>query len=200
MDKSGPQWAVIEMLKKLGADIKEINFPDSIFYPFPIVDPIINAESAAAFDDFTRSDLDDQLTGQRKFDWPNGFRAARFIPAVEYINANRHRYALIENFFTFMKDYDVIVVPSFGGRQLSITNLTGNPVVCAPIGLNERGLPRKASTFFGKAVRRRYNTCGSKGLPRCNRLSIRCIPRNFSEVERKKISRHLAHQITCEGR
>lgn len=149
MDKAGAQWAVLETLKKLGADLKEINFPDSIFYPFPMVDPIINAESAAAFDDFTRGDLDDQLTGQRKNDWPNGFRAARFIPAVEYINANRHRYALISRFYEFMKDYDVIVVPSFGGRQLSITNLTGNPVVCMPIGMTERGLPTSI-TFLGK--------------------------------------------------
>lgn len=149
LDKKSQQWAVIEVLKKLGADVKEINFPDSIFYPFPIVDPIINAESAAAFDDFTRSDLDDQLTAQGKNDWPNGFRASRFIPAVEYINANRHRYTLITKFYEFMKDYDVIVVPTFAGRQLSITNLTGNPVVCMPIGLTERGLPASI-TFLGK--------------------------------------------------
>ncbi|MEO6916496.1 MAG: amidase [Chitinophagaceae bacterium] len=149
INKTSPEWAVIEVMKKLGADVKEINFPDSIFYPFPMVDPIINAESAAAFDDFTRSGLDDQLTGQKKNDWPNGFRASRFIPAVEYINANRHRYALIKKFFEFMKDYDVIIVPSFGGRQLSITNLTGNPVVCMPIGLTERGLPTSI-TFLGK--------------------------------------------------
>jgi Asp-tRNA(Asn)/Glu-tRNA(Gln) amidotransferase A subunit family amidase len=41
----------------------------------------------------------------------------------------------------FMKDYDVIIAPSFAGSQLAITNLTGNPVVCMPMGFNQRGLP-----------------------------------------------------------
>jgi Asp-tRNA(Asn)/Glu-tRNA(Gln) amidotransferase A subunit family amidase len=40
-----------------------------------------------------------------------------------------------------MKNYDVVIVPTFAGRQLSITNLTGNPVVCMPIGFNQRNLP-----------------------------------------------------------
>ena len=74
--------------------------------------------------------------------WPNIFRAARVIPAVEYINANRYRYQLCEGMNHFMKDYDVVIVPTFAGRQLSITNLTGHPVVCMPTGFNEKGLPQ----------------------------------------------------------
>jgi Asp-tRNA(Asn)/Glu-tRNA(Gln) amidotransferase A subunit family amidase len=41
----------------------------------------------------------------------------------------------------FMKNYDVLIVPTFAGRQLSITNLSGHPVVCMPMGFNQRGLP-----------------------------------------------------------
>ncbi|HYM92965.1 MAG TPA: hypothetical protein VET23_02425, partial [Chitinophagaceae bacterium] len=78
---------------------------------------------------------------QDKDFWPNSFRSARLVPAVEYINANRYRYNLCKGMYEFMKNYDVVIVPTFGGRQLSMTNLTGNPVVCMPIGFNNKGLP-----------------------------------------------------------
>lgn len=136
-----PQWQVIEQLRKAGAQVQEVVFPDSVMYPFNMADIILNSESGAAFDAFSRSRLDDELTGQNRNDWPNSFRAARFIPAVEYINANRHRYALINSMYNFMKNYDVLIVPTFAGSQLSITNLTGNPVVCMPVGFSENGLP-----------------------------------------------------------
>src|SRR5439155_22780822 len=68
-------------------------------------------------------------------------RASRLIPAVEYINANRYRSVLCQKVQDFMKDYDVVIVPTFVGRQLSITNLTGNPVVCMPMGFNKSGAP-----------------------------------------------------------
>jgi len=139
--KTAVQWQVIDAFKKIGANVQEIIFPDSALYPFPIIDPIINAEAAAAFDDLTKSNQDDLLTGQRKYDWPNAFRASRFIPAVEYINANRHRYQLMVAFNDFMKNYDVIIVPTFAGRQLQITNLTGHPAICFPVGFTNEGLP-----------------------------------------------------------
>ena len=88
----------------------------------------------------TRTNRDDLIERQDKDFWPNGFRAARMIPAVEYINANRYRYNLCKSMNDFMKDYDVLIVPTFAGRQLSITNLTGNPVVCMPIGFNQNGI------------------------------------------------------------
>lgn len=135
------QWKVIEQFKNMGAKIQEVNFPDSTVYPFNIIDPIINAECGAAFDAFSRSDQDDLLTGQSRNDWPNAFRVARFIPAVEYINANRHRTTLMAAISEFMKDYDVVIVPTYGGSQLAITNLTGNPVVCMPVGFSANGTP-----------------------------------------------------------
>jgi Asp-tRNA(Asn)/Glu-tRNA(Gln) amidotransferase A subunit family amidase len=101
----------------------------------------LNAESAAAFDELTRNNKDDLIERQDRAFWPNSFRAARFIPAVEYINANRYRSNLINEVNNFMRNYDVVIVPTFAGNQLSITNLTGHPVVCMPMGFNERGLP-----------------------------------------------------------
>jgi Asp-tRNA(Asn)/Glu-tRNA(Gln) amidotransferase A subunit family amidase len=148
LPETASQRKVLEVFKTLGANLEEINFPDSVLYPANIVTPILNAESAAAFDELTRSNQDDVLTGQKKNDWPNSFRSSRFVPAVEYINANRQRYKLMTAFYDFIKNYDVVIVPTFAGRQLAITNLTGNPVVCMPVGFTSSGLP-ESITLLG---------------------------------------------------
>lgn len=138
---TAPQWNVLEVYKKLGANIQAIDFPDSSIYPFSIMDPIISAECAAAFDGLTRSNKDDLIRRQDKAFWPNSFRVSRFVPAVEYINANRHRYTLMQAMNDFMKNYDVVIVPSFAGNQLAMTNLTGHPVIVFPVGFNQNGSP-----------------------------------------------------------
>ncbi|MES1216458.1 MAG: amidase, partial [Bacteroidota bacterium] len=135
------EWKVLDVYRSLGANIKAVDFPDSTVYPVNLVSIILNAESAAAFDELTRTNRDDLIERQDKDFWPNSFRVSRTIPAVEYINANRYRYNLCKSIYDFMKDYDVLIVPSFAGRQLSITNLTGNPVVCMPMGFNKNGSP-----------------------------------------------------------
>lgn len=145
LPSTAPQWAVLATLRKAGADIKEVNFPDSAIYPFNIMDIVLSAESAAAFDELTRSGQDDLIRRQDKNFWPNSFRVSRFIPAAEYINANRHRYALMEKLNAFTKQYDVIIVPTFSGNQLAMTNLTGHPVVVFPVGFNPNGLPTSIS-------------------------------------------------------
>src|SRR5688572_2059594 len=139
--KPAQQWDVIDVFNRLGATVEPVNFPDSLIYPVNLVDPILNAESAAAFDELTRNNQDDLIRRQDKNFWPNSFRVARLIPAVEYINANRHRSTLINSMNDFMKNYDVVITPTYAGSQLSITNLTGHPVVVFPIGFNQRGLP-----------------------------------------------------------
>lgn len=145
---AAPQWQVIDQLKKMGAPVQEVVFPDSVMYPFNMADIILSSEAGAAFDAFSRSRLDDELTGQNRFDWPNSFRAARFIPAIEYINANRHRAGLMVAMNNFMKNWDVLIVPTFSGSQLSITNLTGHPALCLPVGFSTNGLP-VSITFLG---------------------------------------------------
>jgi len=134
-----PERKVLEVYRSLGADIKSVDFPDSSVYPVNFISIILNAESAAAFDELTRTNRDDLIERQDKGFWPNSFRAARLVPAVEYINANRYRYNLCKAINDFMKNYDVVIVPSFAGRQLSITNLTGHPVVVMPMGFNQNG-------------------------------------------------------------
>ena len=141
LDSSSQEFQVLKELRLLGIDIKPMNFPDSEVYKFDMIGMVIGAESAAAFDEFTRTNLDDQMTKQTKYDWPNYFRVARTIPAVEYINTNRHRTMLMQKVNQVMGDFDVIITPSFAGKQLSITNLTGHPALCMPIGFTKQGTP-----------------------------------------------------------
>lgn len=140
LPKTAPEWQVLEEYKKMGVEVEPVNFPDSMVYG-SLVSIILNAESAAAFDELTRTNRDDLIERQDKAFWPNSFRTSRLIPAVEYINANRYRTQLMERMQNFMKDYDVVITPTFAGSQLSATNLTGNPVVCMPIGFSKSGTP-----------------------------------------------------------
>jgi len=148
-DTLGNELKVLDVYRKLGATLIPVDFPDSGVYNFNIMGIIIAAECAAQFDDFTRSDMDDMLTAQDKGDWPNQFRTARFIPAVEYINAYRHRYLLMQKVNEVMSQYDFFICPNFGGNQIRITNLTGHPVVCFPTGFNKNNLPTSIS-LIGK--------------------------------------------------
>jgi len=138
-DTSRNEFKVLEEFKKLGVQLIPVNFPDSGVYNFNIMDVVIGVECAAQFDEMTRLNIDDALTRQTKNDWPNQFRTARFVPAVEYINAQRHRYTLMQKVNEVMQQYDVIICPSRGdGNQSAITNLTGNPVVCVPTGFDKK--------------------------------------------------------------
>jgi Asp-tRNA(Asn)/Glu-tRNA(Gln) amidotransferase A subunit family amidase len=130
---------VLDLLKNQGFELHPIELKTSV-NPNSI-GIMLMVEGAAAFDELTRFGWDDQLVAQNKNAWPNSFRAARFIPAVEYIQAARQRNILIEEMHAIMKEYDVVVTPSFGGPQLQITNLTGHPALCLPNGFTDSGNP-----------------------------------------------------------
>lgn len=149
-DTSRSEWQVLKTFQENGFKLIPIEFPDTAAYKANIMDVIISAESAAVFDDLTRYNIDDELTRQGPFDWPNSFRVSRLVPAVEYVNANRMRYALQQKIHTALKDIDVLICPTRGsGNQSAITNLTGQPVVCVPTGFDKRtGLPTSIS-FMG---------------------------------------------------
>lgn len=133
------------VLKKLGAELIPLELPD---LPSNDISFLLGVEAAAAFDELTRSGKDDLLVRQGKNAWPNAFRSARFIPAVEYIQANRHRTLLIQEMERRMKGIDVYLSPSFG-RNLTLTNLTGHPCVVLPNGFRPEGRPTSI-TFMGK--------------------------------------------------
>ena len=149
---SSQEWGVIRAFREQGIEIQPMILPDTDIYKFDLIGMVIGAEAAGAFDEFTRIGLDDQMTRQTRFDWPNYFRTSRMIPAVEYVNANRHRTIMMQKMNEAMEPWDVIITPSFGNRQLAITNLTGQPALCMPIGFNKQGLP-VSITFLSNLFR-----------------------------------------------
>jgi Asp-tRNA(Asn)/Glu-tRNA(Gln) amidotransferase A subunit family amidase len=140
--------AVLDVLRGLGVELIPIELPDDL--PIGAMRIILNAEAAAAFDELTRSGRDDLLTRQQNSAWPDNFREARFIPAVEYIQANRLRTMAMGTLETALEGIDAFVTPSYGGNVLLLTNLTGHPTAVVPNGYRaENGTPTSIS-FVGK--------------------------------------------------
>jgi Asp-tRNA(Asn)/Glu-tRNA(Gln) amidotransferase A subunit family amidase len=153
----------LEVLRKAGANLQPMELPKFDTQGLRI---ILNAEAAAAFDDITRDGRVNQLSGQSASDWPNSFRTARFIPAVEYIRAQRARTLLMREMDKLMSQWDVFVTPAPGSASLTITNLTGHPAVVVPCGflnklpqaimftgnLYEEGMPLRVALAYQQAT------------------------------------------------
>ncbi|MBW3534276.1 MAG: amidase [Gemmatimonadetes bacterium] len=138
--------ATLATLRSLGARLVPIELPDR---PVTALAFILGAEAAASFDEITRSGLDDQLTRQIADAWPNVLRTARFIPAAEYIQANRIRTEMGEDMRRLMADVDVYLAPVLNGDNSLLTNLTGHPAIALPNGFREDGSPNSV-TFIGR--------------------------------------------------
>jgi Asp-tRNA(Asn)/Glu-tRNA(Gln) amidotransferase A subunit family amidase len=133
----------LAVLKDLGVQLVPIKMPSK--YPIRAIGLILTAEAAASFDDLTRAGVTDGLNS-----WPGTFRSGEFIPAVEYIRANRIRSLVMQEMEGLLAQVDLYVG---GGRdELQITNLTGHPTLVMPNGFTNRGdteTPR-AITFTGR--------------------------------------------------
>jgi Asp-tRNA(Asn)/Glu-tRNA(Gln) amidotransferase A subunit family amidase len=152
--------AALDKIRALGVQLIEIELPD---YPVGSINFILSTEGAAAFDDLTRAGQDDWLKQQESGSWPNTFRKKRFVPAVEYLQAQRIRYLLVQDMAKVFANVDLFVAPSLTGRTLLISNLTGNPTVVLPNGFTKAGAPTSISfvgSLFGEgkilAVAKRY--------------------------------------------
>ena len=121
----------LEVLEKAGAKLVPIELPR---FSTGSLRFILSAEAATAFDDITRDGRVNQLSGQSPNDWPNTFRTSRFIPAVEYLRAQRARTLLMREMEKLMSQWDVFVSPAPGSASLLVTNLTGHPAVVLPCG------------------------------------------------------------------
>ncbi len=145
--------AALDVLRGLGINLVPVEMPQLAYDAMRL---ILTAEAAAAFDSLTRSNRDDELVQQSRNDWANTFRVARFIPAVDYINANRLRARAIAEWTKLFETVDVIVTPTSvaGFPQLVATNLTGHPAVILPHGFRADGTPVSLTflgTLFGEA-------------------------------------------------
>ncbi|MEO6120043.1 MAG: amidase [Terriglobales bacterium] len=157
--------AVNVLRNKLKLELIPVELPK---LPYSEMNVVLRAEAAAAFDDLTRSGRDKLLTAQERFDWPNTFRIARFIPAVEYVQANRARTLAMERADELFQKVDVIVTPTTA-TQLRMTNLTGHPAVILPNGF----LPADA------AVPDAPTAGGGPGTP----VSLTFLGKLFGEAE-----------------
>ena len=134
----------LKKLIEMGAEMIPFELP---VMPYNDMLIVLSAEAGAAFQELALSNRDDLLVNQNKAAWPNSFRSSQFIPAVEYIQANRARRMLIDQLNQKMKDIDVFIAPSFG-QNLRATNLSGHPCVVLPNGFRN-GLPGSI-TFTGQ--------------------------------------------------
>src|SRR5215470_1447488 len=162
--------ATITKLKEMGVKLVPVELPK---FPYSAITTMLTAESAAAFDDLTRTGRDKLLTSQKDYDWPNTFRSARFIPAVEYIQAARARTLLMEEMAKVFEEVDVIVTPS-GGPQLTCTNLTGHPAWILPNGFRGEDAPTPVSDDPGD-----FSNSGGPGTP----TSLTFLGKLFGEAE-----------------
>ena len=137
--------AALAVLKTLGVDLIPVELPE---LPYAAMRLILTAEAGAAFDEFTRSGKVNQMVQQNPGAWPNTFRSAHLIPAVEYVQANRVRSVAIAKWAELYKTVDVIVTPTNAPNQLTATNLTGHPAVILPHGFRDDGTPTSI-TFLG---------------------------------------------------
>jgi Asp-tRNA(Asn)/Glu-tRNA(Gln) amidotransferase A subunit family amidase len=138
--------AALTALCGLGLDLIPVEIPDLNYGAMRI---ILTAEAGAAFDELTRSGRVRELVQQGAGAWPNTFRTARFIPAVDYVNANRVRTLAIQQWDALMQTVDVIVAPTNSG-QLTATNLTGHPAVILPNGFRATDGTPVSLTFLGR--------------------------------------------------
>lgn len=127
------------VFKELGAELEALTLPEE--FPINALRIILSAEAAAAFNELTLSNRDSLLVRQTNGSWPNSFRTARMIPAVEYIQANRIRTELIRKVNDLFSQFDLIITPSYAGNQLTMTNLTGHPALLLPTGFNKKSDP-----------------------------------------------------------
>ncbi len=124
----------LDVLRAQGGKLEPMTLPE---FPTNAINFILDAEAAAAFDDLTRGGEVNEI---KNSSWGNSFRTSRFIPAVEYIRAQRARTLLMRHMDALMAKYDVFLSPT-GGASLSITNLTGHPAACLKAGFVD-GLPQ----------------------------------------------------------
>jgi Asp-tRNA(Asn)/Glu-tRNA(Gln) amidotransferase A subunit family amidase len=167
--------AALDKLRSMGANLIPVEFPK---FPYQAMRSMLVAEAAAAFDDLTRSGRDKLLTQQSRDDWPNTFRSARFIPAVEYIQASRARTTAMELVAKVFEQVDVIVTPTFG-PQLLITNLTGHPAIILPNGLRGDDAPKPRVRENGEV------DAGGPGTP----LSLTFLGQLYGEAKMLALAR-----------
>ena len=137
----------LECARRLGLEITEISLPD---LPYGALMNILYAEAAAAFEDLTLNDLDDTLTWQDDGAWPNTFRKARFLSAVDHVQLDRLRFQVMLALDALFAQVDAVIGPFMTGPLLVASNFTGHPCLHLRAGFLDLGSRGAASLAAGK--------------------------------------------------
>jgi len=126
--------AAMERIKALKMELKEVTLPD---WPYSSLMPVLFAEGAASFEELALDSHLGELKVQVKDAWPNLFRQARFLSAVDFVQADRLRRKVALEMARVFREVDVLLVPSLRDEQLTITNFTGHPSLTFRAGFVE---------------------------------------------------------------
>ena len=126
--------AALETARSLGYPMREVRLAD---LPYDTLIAILYAEAAATFEDLTLADADDTLTRQDEGAWPNAFRKARFLSAVDHVQFDRLRRRVMEALDHMFSEIDVLVGPFSTGPMLVASNFTGHPCLHLRAGFED---------------------------------------------------------------
>ena len=126
--------AALETVRRVGMNAVEVALPD---WPYDNLDLILFSEAAASFEELTLNRQDHQLKMQVPDAWPNTFRQARFLSAVDYVQADRLRRRVALEMARVFTGVDLLLVPSLRDEMLTITNFTGHPSLTLRAGYVE---------------------------------------------------------------
>lgn len=116
--------AALDAARRIGVELVEVSLPD---LPYGSLMSVLFAEAAASFEELTLTDRDDTLTWQEPGAWPNAFRKARFLSAVDHVQLDRLRYRVMQVMDDLFRDVDAVIGPFMVGPMLVISNFTGHP-------------------------------------------------------------------------
>lgn len=139
--------AALAAAKDLGIEVVEVSLPD---LPYGALMNTLYAEAAAAFEHLTLSGLDDTMTWQDEGAWPNTFRKARFLSAVDHVQLDRLRYLVMQALDGLFQDIDALIGPFMTGPMLVASNFTGHPCLHLRSGFLDLGTRGMASLGAGK--------------------------------------------------
>jgi Asp-tRNA(Asn)/Glu-tRNA(Gln) amidotransferase A subunit family amidase len=139
--------AALTAAKELGIEVVKVSLPD---LPYGSLMNVVYAEAAAAFEHLTLTDLDDTLTWQDDGAWPNTFRKARFLSAVDHVQLDRLRYLVMQALDGLFQEVDALIGPFMTGPMLVASNFTGHPCLHLRAGFEQLGTRSPASLGEGK--------------------------------------------------
>ncbi len=179
--------------KELGINLVEVSLPN---LPYDTLMNIVYAEAAATFENLTLSNADDTLTWQDPGAWPNIFRKARFLSAVDHVQLDRLRYLVMQAVDTLFQDVDALIGPFSTGPMLVASNFTGHPCLHLRAGFMRHDTRKPGSLAAGKLTARSDvasdNACRvPQGISLWGRL--------FDEGTILNIGRALEHKLDQSG-